>query len=426
MLRRLNRTVGIGLLSAVLAISGGCDGDGANHDLPASAADNTGGGTAASTGANQQVAISVLSTRADLVSGGQALVELDLPQGADAQAIYVSANGTNQSNAFSWSADGKYMGLVTGLSVGSNTISVSGPGIANSGLTVFDHPAGGPIFSGPQLQPWSCQPGAIDSQCNQAPSYSWLYLSNNPAITGLQPYNPARPPADVATTKTEQGVSVPFIVRLETGYQDRSQYQIAVLYQPALPWTAVNPQTQFGHKLLVTHGSVCGVTFGETNSNSVISDGQPSQTNATDSVIIALGKGYAVMSTALANSNVDCDVAIQAESLVMAKEHLIDNYGILNYTIGIGCSGGSLAEQTVQNAYPGVYQGIIAACAFPDAWGTATQLADNHVLLNYFSTNQWPQQAQQAVYGDSGSPWGEIYRQFPRRMDSGSLQGSRT
>ena len=99
-----------------------------------------------------------------LVSGGQALVELDLPAGVDAQAIYVSANGINRSNAFSHSADGKYMGLVTGLSVGSNTISVSGPGIANSGLTGIDHPVGGPIFSGPQLQPWSCQPGAISTR----------------------------------------------------------------------------------------------------------------------------------------------------------------------------------------------------------------------------------------------------------------------
>ena len=39
-------------------------------------------------------------------------------------------------------------------------------------------------------------------------------------------------------TTTDQGVRVPFIVRLETGYQDRDQYKLITLYQPGRPWTA--------------------------------------------------------------------------------------------------------------------------------------------------------------------------------------------
>ena len=68
----------------------------------------------------------------------------------------------------------------------------------------------------------------------------------------------------------------------------------------------------------------------------------------------------------------------------MAKEHLIDDYGTLRYTIGTGCSGGSLAQQQVANAYPGVYQGILPQCSFPDAWSTGQQLADYHLTRNYF------------------------------------------
>ena len=45
---------------------------------------------------------------------------------------------------------------------------------------------------------------------------------------------------------------MPFIVRVETGYMDRDQYQIAALYQPGKPWTAIAPQPQFNHKLLIT------------------------------------------------------------------------------------------------------------------------------------------------------------------------------
>ena len=56
----------------------------------------------------------------------------------------------------------------------------------------------------------------------------------------------------------------------------------------------------------------------------------------------------------------------------MAKEHLIKSYGRLRYTIGTGCSGGSLAQQRIANAYPGVYQGILPTCSFPDAYGAST------------------------------------------------------
>ena len=34
---------------------------------------------------------------------------------------------------------------------------------------------------------------------------------------------------------------MPYIVRVETGYQDRDQYAIAVLYDPSKPFDAVEP-----------------------------------------------------------------------------------------------------------------------------------------------------------------------------------------
>ena len=84
------------------------------------------------------------------------------------------------------------------------------------------------------------------------------------------------------------------------------------------------------------------------------------------------------------NAGHDCSVLTEAESLIMAKEHLIDEYGTLRYTIGTGCSGGSLAQQQVANAYPGVYQGILPQCSFPDAWSTGQELMDYQLTRNYF------------------------------------------
>ncbi|NGY05852.1 DUF6351 family protein [Solimonas terrae] len=364
------------------------------------------------------IGIRVMSNRADLISGGDALLDVVLPAGVDTSTVTMSLNGNDVSSLFAPSSDGTLRGLVTGLNVGDNSFKAQYPG-GKAQTTLVDHPNGGPILAGPQLQPWTCQDGAVDAQCNQPASYSFVYLSSDPLKIGFQPYDPENPPSDVANTTTDQGVTVPFIVRVETGYQDRDQYQIAALYQPGQDWTAISPQAQFNHKLLITHGVSCGVSYMTGTAPSVLSyapaniisitggnsPNLPSQA-VPDSAQYALGAGFAVMSTALDYSGHNCNVALQAESLIMAKEHLIEHYGTLRYTIGTGCSGGSLAQQWIANAYPGIYQGILPTCSFPDAWSTATQFADYHLLLAYFGDNSkwadgvsWPMSKQAKVMG---------------------------
>ena len=138
---------------------------------------------------------------------------------------------------------------------------------------------------------------------------------------------------------------------------------------------AVDPQAQFNHKLLIFHGASCGVEH-QTGTAPGVTGGVAGY---------ALGRGFMTMSTALDNSGHNCNLPLQAESLIMAKEHIAKTYGTLRYTIGTGCSGGSLAQQWIANAYPGVYQGILPTCSFPDAWSTATQFLDYHLLLGYFN-----------------------------------------
>ena len=90
-----------------------------------------------------------------------------------------------------------------------------------------------------------------------------------------------------------------------------------------------------------------------------------------------------VMSTALNNSYHDCNLVLQAESLVIAKEHIVDEYGPINFAVGNGCSGGSLSQNQVANAYPGIYQGLITSCTFPDAYSTNMDVVDCDLLLRY-------------------------------------------
>jgi hypothetical protein len=341
--------------------------------------------------------IELLSSRADLVSGGQALVAVD---GAPA-GVRMLVGDRDITSQFAVRADGRFEGLVTGLGVGKNVLSAVLPGGQGTTVTVIDHPNGGPVFAGPQLQPWKCQSTAVDRQCDQPPQYSYLYESSDPTKSGLQPYDPTHPPSDVAMTSTEGGTSVPFIVRVETGYQDRDQYKIATLYQPGASWAPWAPQPQFNHKLLITHGASCDVSYQTGGAPSVtaynpVGDlGLPVMVPSilspvADSVVWALGRGFVVMSTALDNNGHNCDVVTQAESLVMAKQHVIDTYGPLRYTIGTGCSGGSLAQQWIANAYPGIYQGILPTCSFPDTWSSATQVMDYHLLRAYFEhSSSW-------------------------------------
>ena len=334
----------------------------------------------ASTGGRPALSISVLSGRADLVSGGSALVSINLSR-PDARQVKVTLRHRSVTGDFAIRRDGRFEGLVTGLALGRNVLQATLRSGWAARITLVNHPIGGPLFSGPQLEPWICEPGAVDSKCDQAPSFEYVYMSTDPAKHGFQPYDPSNPPSDVAQTKTDRGVTVPFIVRKETGYMDRDQYQISVLFQPGKPWTAVAPQPQFDNKLLILHGASCGVDH---------QSGTAPATTGDAAGDYALGKGFITMSTALDNSGHNCDLPLQAESLIMAKEHIVKSYGTIRYTIGTGCSGGSLAQQWIANAYPDVYQGILPTCSFPDAWSTATQFLDYHLLLAYFlQSSKW-------------------------------------
>ncbi|MDQ1536313.1 MAG: hypothetical protein QOE58_706, partial [Actinomycetota bacterium] len=337
---------------------------------------------AAPGGQAPHIAIQVLSGRPDLVSGNTALVAVRAPAAVLARGLVVRAGSRDVSTGIRMRPNGLYEGLVAGLPLGSSEITAT-YGRATARLRVNNHPQGGPLFAGPQMTPWVCQEGAKDRQCNAPKTFNLGYmpvaLKNSGASLGavedpsaFRPYDPTDPPpsASVATTTTDQGITVPYIVRTETGFIDRDQYSMTTLYRPGRQWTPWSPQDQWNHKLLIAHGSSCGIAHTAGTAPSTMIDA-------------ALGRGFLVMSTAADNAGHNCDVVRQAESLVMAKELLTKEYGEIRYTIGTGCSGGSLTQQQVANAYPGIYQGILPQCSFPDAWTTLQQVEDDTLLRNY-------------------------------------------
>src|SRR5690606_19712000 len=118
-------------------------------------------------------------------------------RGVSLGAVRVTVNGRNVTKAFEVSSDGKVRGLVTRMRLGKNEVVARAKGAKPGRVTITNHPNGGPVFSGPQIQPWVCQRSAVDEQCNQPPRYSFHYKSSSDGQ--WKAYDPANPPGDVAT-----------------------------------------------------------------------------------------------------------------------------------------------------------------------------------------------------------------------------------
>lgn len=349
----------LGLLAALLAV-----------------APTTGSAAPADRG---RVTIQVLSNRADLVSGGDVLVRVTAPRRAG--RLRVTLDGRDVSRKFRT----RSTVLLTGLDLGRNVLRASAGRARPDKVVITNHRNGGPVLSGPVAAAYACQETATDELCNEPASYSFLYKPVGQKA--LRPYDPAKPATDADTATTDEGRKVPFIVRREDGHQDRDRYAILTLFTPGKAWRAWKPQPQWNHKVLITHGGGCGASY---------APGEPPLEDASgtldaipvplleSSYVEALRRGFAVMSTALANTGHNCNVAHNAESLMMAKERLVEQYGTIRYTIGTGCSGGSVAQHTVANAYPGIYQGLVTTCSYPDVMSPGSQFADYHLMRAYF------------------------------------------
>jgi hypothetical protein len=365
--------------------------------------------------------IEVLSNRADLVSGGEALVRVDLPAGVSDTGLTVTLAGQDVTKDFTLHEPGQVTGLVTGLAVGPNVLQAHLPDGSGASLTVTNHPKGGPVFSGPQIQPWICttlenQLGPpLDDQCNAPTKISYLYQPTGSSAGSYKSYDPNNPPSDVATTTTDQGKTVPYIIRVEEGTIDRSIYKIYVLADPNKPWTATTPQEAWDRKLFTAFGGGCGTIHMQAPPDQAgtgfpygpveyffgdpAADGEIQQPDL-------LSRGWMTASTGLNTFNQDCNTVLSAEALMMLKEHIIDSYGPISRTIGLGGSGGSIQVYNIASAYPGLLDGIVPTQSFPDLWAMTEDTSDCYLAYHYFtmrSPHLWPDPSQQlAVEGKDG------------------------
>src|SRR5438128_5332079 len=83
--------------------------------------------------------IRVLSNRADLVSGGDALVEIVWPGGLPPASVRVDVNGRDVTEAFGVRPNARYVGVVTGLTIGDNIVTARAPDGSGARITITNH-----------------------------------------------------------------------------------------------------------------------------------------------------------------------------------------------------------------------------------------------------------------------------------------------
>lgn len=358
--------------------------------------------------------IVTLSSRPEMISGGNVLVRIDLPGGASGPNVVVRLNGEEVTSDLHPVHSGRAIeGLIPGLQLGENRLEVFGGSTSRPAaeLTLVDHPISGPVFSGPQQHPFICQTqdfrlpdGTLlgpptDSDCSVKTVITYMYKSTGPAprsvrrggpLSGppplyLKPLKNLTPlPADVAYTTTTTGLRVPFLLRIETGTINRGIYQIAVLMDPSKPsgFGPLDPDPAWNRRLVYSFGGGCpgggykqGATVGMFH-------------GVLDENVV--GKGYAEASSSLNVFGNDCDAVIAAETMMMVKEQFIKEFGPPAFTFSFGGSGGAEQQVPIADTYPGLLDGIIPSMTFPDVLTLTQNLFDTALLNAYFAKTPLP------------------------------------
>ena len=342
-------------------------------------------------------AIEVLSNRADLISGGDALVRVP------SDTVKVTVGGRDVTKKFNLRRRGRLTGLVDGLAVGRNVLTARLADGRQARKTITNHPKGGPVFAGPQVQPWTCSTEQYglgppqDEQCNAPTKVSYEYQPEDAEPGDYKPYDPANPPDDVATTKTDEGREVPYVIRVEKGTVDRAVYQTLVLAD----------RTAWNRKLFVSFGGGCG-TFHRQFSPDPWFGLQRSDANDGDIIQPdLLARGWMTGATGMQTLNYNCNEVVSAESLMMLKEHINESAGPIRRTVSAGNSGGSVQQHNIAASYPGLLDGIVPSQSFPDLWNMVWDASECYLQYRYFTTvspHLWLDPAQQlAVAGKGGN-----------------------
>jgi hypothetical protein len=400
-------------------------------------------GKAGANKADNTWSIEILSSAPDQVSGGDALVRVAVPGSRIKQNVRLLLNGVDVTGSLAL-VDGDLVGVVEGFVLGENLLELLPSANANSvkaSLVATNHPISGPIFSGPQQQPFVCttarvglgQP-IIDNQdmigipvaeedasgdyprdgrgyptaaatiigwskdCAANRRIEYQYRTTGGAFAPLA--DPAGPlPANIAMTTTLDGDTVPYIVRWERGTINRFVYSVAVL-APAGEADPDQPDDSLWNGRLV-FSLQGGVAIGHH---------QGTTSNSAMLVHDVLKLGYAVLNSTGLRTNTHYNLQLGGETALMLKEHFIEDHGVPLYTVGVGGSGGAIQQYVYAQNHPGLIDAAIPQYSYSDMITQTIHVGDCELLEHYFDrtdrfNDKWDDVLnRRAIQGLNASP----------------------
>jgi hypothetical protein len=342
-----------------------------------------------------RVELKVLSSPPQYVSGGDARIAVRAAPGLR-DKLELWLNGKPAPGVLAPAANG-LEGVVTGLVVGRNTLEVRHKNRhVRDRLVLTNHPITGPIYSGPQQQPFVCTTtqGAVGKQplvesasapgfpvfdasgtkigysktCSIETFVSYFYRSTGNQWRPL-PTDGSTPP-DLARTTLADGRQIDFIVRQERGSINRFLYSFAMLAprgeNPAAPDLSLwNKRLQYWFQ----GGVAIGHTQGTLHSGAMNAD--------------ILGKGYAIVHSSGNNTGTHYNLQLAAETAMMTKERFVERYGMPLYTYGLGGSGGAIQQYILAQNQPGILDAALPVQSYPDMVTQTIHVGDCELLEHY-------------------------------------------
>ena len=339
--------------------------------------------------------LEVLSSPPSMVTGGDALVRVTVPRTVPLHKALVRVNGEDVTGTLALDAGARTLtGMVDGLQLGDNALTAEangeGKGRPDASLTLRNHPVTGPIFSGPQQQPFVCKTvsqglglpladnqdgigwplggGQWSKDCSATTKVEFLYRTT---AGSFQPLPPGPLPANVAQTTTLDGRTVPYVVRREKGTINRFIYSISVLAPPGDPAAAPDLSLWNGRLVYSFDGGVAiGHSQGTLGGNHLYHNG--------------LSKGYAVVYSSGTRTNTHYNLVLGGETAIMTKERFVEAYGVPLYTVGVGGSGGGIQQYVYAQNHPGVIlDAAVPQYSYPDMVTQTIHVGDCELLEHY-------------------------------------------
>jgi Tannase-like family of unknown function (DUF6351) len=367
--------------------------------------------------AEPELEVKVLSSKAEFVSGGDALIEVVGRNVTEPHQLAVTLNDSDISMQFKpQGKPGVYRALVKNLRNGENEIFATAhlAGHPEAKLKLTNYPITGPMISGPHLKPYECRTvesglgEALDANCSAKQKVEYFYRAND---NTFKPLPAGNRPADLATTTTNEGKTVPYIVRIDSGTVNRSIYRIAVLDDGAAKSTW-QPGASWNGKLAVSFGGGSGTQYNQ---------GTNEATAALNHLY--LSRGFAFMIATELVNQLHSNAVLQGETMMMLKEYFIENYGVPKWTVGNGGSGGAIQQQLITQLYPGLLDGLQPGVAFPDS---SLHTADCGLLQNYWrkaDPGVWTDAKKAAVEGYTKGTCAAWERSFVPVLTATNVKG---